>query len=76
MHISNEGDGNNNCDVSKHHCLNINGEKGTQSINFKDGTIIPLKCCHTSMVFITTIPTEHEIATLPTYDITMENWNP
>ena len=28
------------------------------------------------MVFITTIPTEHEIATLPTYDIAMENWNP
>ena len=56
-------------DVSKNHSLNIHGDKGTQSINFDDGTIIPLKCCHTLMVFITTIPTEHEIATLPTYDI-------
>ena len=63
-------------DVSKNHSLNIHGDKGTQSINFDDGTIIPLKCRHTLMVFITTIPTEHEIATLPTYDIAMENWNP
>ena len=63
-------------DVSKHHLSNIHGDKGTQSINFNDGTIIPLKCRHTLMVFITTIPTEQEIATLPTYDIAMENWNP
>ena len=54
----------------------IHGDKGTQSINFDDGTVIPLRFQHTLMVFNTTITTEHEIKTLLTYDIAVENWNP
>ena len=63
-------------DVSKHHSINNEGDKGTQSITFKDGTTIALKCCHTLMSFKTSIPTEHEISTLPTYDIAVEGWDP
>ena len=63
-------------DVSKNHTINNRDEKGTQSITFQDGTTIALKCCHTLMSFETSIPTEHEIQTLPTYDIAMEGWDP
>ena len=62
--------------ISKNHTINNNGEKVTQSITFEDGTTITLKCFHTLMSFETSIPTEHEIQTLPTYDIAMEGWDP
>ena len=62
--------------VSKNHTINSKGEKGTQSITFKDGTTIALKCRHTLMSFETSIPTEHEIQTLPIYDIAIEGWDP
>ena len=63
-------------DVSKHHVANKSGIKGTQSIVFQDGTTVALKCKHTLMSFTTTIPTEYEIASLPTYDIAMKEWDP
>ena len=63
-------------DVSKNHTINSKGEKGTQSITFEDGTTITLMCCHTLMSFETSIPTEHEIQTLPTYNIAIEGWDP
>ena len=63
-------------DVSKKHTINNEGDKGTQTITFKDGITIALKCRHTLMSFETSIPTEHEIQTLPTYDIAMEGWDP
>ena len=63
-------------DVSKNHTINNEGDKDTQSITFKDGITIALKCCYTLMSFETSILTEHEIQTLPTYDIVMEGWDP
>ena len=59
-------------DVSKNHIANSNGTKGTQSIVLKDGTKVALKCRHTLMSFTTTIPTQSEIISLPTYDIAIE----
>ena len=63
-------------DVSKNHIADATGRKGTQSIVFKDGTTVDLKCRHTLMSFHTSIPTQQEIANLPIYDIAMEDWNP
>ena len=63
-------------DVSKSHTADITGRKGTQSIRFKDGTIVDLKCRHTLMSFHTYIPTLQDIANLPIYDIAIEDWNP
>ena len=63
-------------DVSKNHIANSDGTKGTQSIVFRDGAKVALKCRHTLMSFITTIPTVSEILSLPTYDIAMEGWDP
>lgn len=63
-------------DVSKSHTVDVTGRKGTQSIVFKDGTIVNLKCRHTLMSFHTSIPTLQEIPNLPIYDIAIEDWNP
>ena len=63
-------------DVFKRHIKSHNGEKGTQSIAFKDGTCMLLKCKHTLMSFHTSKPTMKEVETLPTCDIAIENWNP
>ena len=63
-------------DVSKNHQIDLTGNKGTQSITFKDGTKIDLRCRHTLMSFKTSLPTQFEIATLPTYDIAIDEWNP
>ena len=45
----------------------------TQSIVFKDGTIVNLKCRYTLMLFHTSIPTLQKITNLPIYDIAMED---
>ena len=63
-------------DVSKNHQIDLTGNKGTQSITFKDGTKINLRCRHTLMSFKTSLPTQLEIATLPIYDIAIDEWNP
>ena len=54
----------------------MKGNKGTQSITFKDGTKVDLRCRHTLMSFEISLPTQLEIATLPTYDIAIDEWNP
>ena len=63
-------------DVSSRHINNTSEENGTQSVTFKDETIVDLRCRSTLMSFDTTLHTEKEIATLPVYEIAMDNWDP
>ena len=52
------------------------GTLGTQSLVFKDGTTVDLKCKSTLMIFNTTIPTMEEVDNLPKYQIAFKNWDP
>ena len=62
--------------ISTRNVKNTSGENGTQSITFKDGTVVDLRCRSKLMSFDTALPTENEIANLPVYEIAMDNWNP
>ena len=64
-------------DVHLNHHKSNSGEKGTQSIEFKDGTIIDLFCKSALMTFDIEKPTWNEVhgGKLPIYDISVENRN-
>ena len=66
-------------DISLNHAKGSNGENGTQTKIFKDGTPLRLICNHTLMIFQTTKIIQSEIQTLKTYDISkisfhMNDW--
>ena len=63
-------------DVHARHVKGPMETLGTQSLIFKDGTIVNLKCRSTLMAFNTTIPTMEEVENLPKYQIAFKNWNP
>ena len=63
-------------DIHARHEKGPMGTLGTQSLIFKDGTIVDLKCKSTLMAFNTTIPTMEEVENLPKYQIAFKNWNP
>ena len=66
-------------DVSKSHPRSNNGDKGTQSIEFKDGTVVNLLCKSALMTFNISKPTYHEVLGvnhLPIYDISPQYWDP
>ena len=63
-------------DVYTFNLKRLMGTLGTQSLVFKDGTTVGLKCKSTLMTFNTTIPTMEEVENLPKYHIAFENWDP
>ena len=63
-------------DVHARHVKGPMGTLGTQSLIFKDGTIVELKCKSTLMAFNTPVPTMEEVENLPQYQIAFKNWIP
>ena len=65
-------------DVHKTHNKSIQGDKGTQSIMFQDGTTVDLRCESTLMTCGSPRPTMKEILNedFPMYDIAHKLWNP
>ena len=65
-------------DCHKNHIKSINGEKGTQSIQFKDSTKIDLICKAALMTFYTETLTWKDIEEnkYPIYEIAIPEWNP
>ena len=65
-------------DVHVDHPRSNIGEKGSQCIEFEDGTIVDLVCKSASMTFNIEKPTEEEVynGKIPIYDISVNTWNP
>ena len=65
-------------DCHKNHIKSINGEKGTQSIQFKDSTKIDLICKAALMTFYTETLTWKDIEEkkYSIYEIVIPEWNP
>ena len=65
-------------DVHNTHPRSSNGEKGTQYIEFKDGTKVDFICKSALMTFNIEKPTNNETfeGNIPIYDISQQHWNP
>ena len=65
-------------DCHKNHIKSLNGEKGTQSIQFEDNTTIELICKSALMTFNTELLTWDDIENerYPIYEIAIPSWNP